>query len=320
MACMVGQPPAAGAELSDGVASVPGPAALQGAVEVRIDGPRVVDCRAFPLVLGPARAAAASPADRTAFVSQEREALVACLRRHGAVVLRGWGPTSTSRDRGRRRRFVPGRARRHGLQRGRAADGRRRRRDARRRDRQRGAAGGHDPVPPRDGPVLAPPKYICFFCEREPATGGATPLVISRHVTAYLRATFPDLYARLKARGVRYTRVMPRESDGTSALGKGWTVAYGVERAALEARLDAEGFAYRWLAGDFVETVSPALAPFAATTGAENFFLAAETTPRAWRRRPKTIAVPSGGRTTASGSDSGGAPSGHDGGQAAADQ
>ena len=281
MACMVGQPPAAGAKLSDGVASVPGPAALKGAVEVRIDGPRVVDGRAFPLVLGPARAAAASPADRTAFVSQEREALVACLRRHGAVVLRGWGPTSTSRDfadvvaalcedahggmacsAGVRLTVVDGGATH--------------------------AVVTANEAPPEDtipfhhemAQCSSPPKYICFFCEREPATGGATPLVLSRHVTAYLRATFPDLYARLKARGVRYTRVMPRLSDGTSALGKGWTVAYGVEtRAALEAQLDAEGFAYRWLAGDFVETVSPALAPFRRdATGAENFFLAAETT------------------------------------------
>ena len=125
-----------------------------------------------------------------------------------------------------------------------------------------------------------PPNYICFFCETEPETGGATPLMLSRDVNAYVRKTLPGLYARLTAGGVRYTRVLPRESDGTSALGKGWTVSYGVEtRAALEARLTSEGFSYRWLADDFVETTSPKLAPFRRdATGAENFFLAAETT------------------------------------------
>ncbi|KAH8078196.1 oxidoreductase [Aureococcus anophagefferens] len=146
------------------------------------------------------RAAAASPADRTAFVSQEREALVACLRRHGAVVLRGWGPTSTSRDPGDVAGLCPdahgGMACSAGV-RLTVVDG--------------GATHAvvtANEAPPEDtipfhhemAQCSTPPKYICFFCEREPATGGATPLVISRHVTAYLRATFPDLYARLKAR------------------------------------------------------------------------------------------------------------------------
>ena len=176
------------------------------AAEVEIAGQRRVDGFAFPLVLGPANGKS-DVKDRAAFVAREREALVGCLRRHGAVVLRGWGGRSESKD------FLDvmtalckeahgGMACSAGV-RLTVVDG-------------GDAASLHSIVTANEAPPCdtipfhhemaqcpKPPAYICFFCDRPPTTGGATPLMMSRHVVAYLRATHPDLYARLKDRGVR---------------------------------------------------------------------------------------------------------------------
>ena len=253
------------------------------AAEIEIAGQRRVDGLVFPLVLGPANGKS-DVKDRAEFVAREREALVGCLRRHGAVVLRGWGGRSESKD------FLDvmsalckeahgGMACSAGV-RLTVVDG-------------GDAASLHSIVTANEAPPCdtipfhhemaqcpKPPAYICFFCDRPPTTGGATPLMMSRHVVAYLRATHPDLYARLKDRGVQYTRVMPKLSDATSALGKGWAVSYDVDdKEGLERRLRDEGFEFTWLVDDMVETVSPTLQCFRKdATGAENFFLAAETT------------------------------------------
>ena len=49
-----------------------------------------------------------------------------------------------------------------------------------------------------------------------------TPLLPSAEVCHRMKARFPEFMERLERFGVQYVRVMPREDDPTSAIGRGW--------------------------------------------------------------------------------------------------
>ena len=65
-----------------------------------------------------------------------------------------------------------------------------------------------------------PPAYVLFYCERPAASGGATPILLSDEVAAYVQEAFPGFAASLRAEGVRYHRTLPEDTDASSALGE----------------------------------------------------------------------------------------------------
>ena len=94
-----------------------------------------------------------------------------------------------------------------------------------------------------------PPRYVCFFCDTPALVGGATPLVRSRDVARYLRRRHPEVAARLAEHGVRYVREYPARTDMTSPLGKSWRDTFGVQtRAQAEDAMRRNDLDWTWTA------------------------------------------------------------------------
>lgn len=245
---------------------------------------QVVDGRIFPMTLGPRRRASLGgttrgAANRLAFVRAERNKILQLVKTHGAVLLRGWG-AATPED------FSELGIALHGE-------------DA---FNMKCSAGPRTEVSPgvftsNEAPASeripfhhemaqcsSPPEHIAFFCQVPAASGGSTPIIFSHLVASFLRRAHPAFAEKLAELGVRYVRVMPGETDSSSALGKSWRVSLGVQtREEAEATLAkpcSEYEDYEWLDGGFLRTVSkvgPALV-LEEASGREVFFTAAETT------------------------------------------
>ena len=218
----------------------------------------------------------ASNADRLAFVEAEREKILRLVQTHGAVLLRGWG-SATAAD------FSALNSTIYGVEHFDMACSAGPRTEVANRVFTANEAPPSEQIPMHSEMAQcdAPPEHIAFFCEVAPTTGGATPIIHSHLVAAYLREKHPALAEKLKALGVRYVRVMPEETDSTSALGKSWRISLGVKtREEAEEKLRASETEFEWLPGNFLRTVSrvgPALV-VDERSGNEVFFTAAETT------------------------------------------
>jgi len=105
-----------------------------------------------------------------------------------------------------------------------------------------------------------PPNYILFCCQIESPQGGATPIIHSAEVADFFVKNFPDFAARLTEHGVRYIRVMPEETDMTSAQGRSWKETYDVStRAEAEEVMRSHGTSYEWLPNGDCKTTTAAL-------------------------------------------------------------
>jgi len=118
------------------------------------------------------------------------------------------------------------------------------------------------------------PAFLMFFCEKEAAEGGATPIIPSDAVATYLHARHPELAKKLM-HGVRYVRVLPQESDLSSPIGKAWTAAFGAStRAEAEAAMTADDTTWQWLENGDLRTESKTMHALVknARSGREVFF------------------------------------------------
>jgi len=253
---------------------------IDGAEAVSIPEAKVVDGRVFPMTLRPrdrgeANAGTGQP-QLLAFVAAERSKIFQLVSTHGAVLLRGWG-AATADD------FAALNSALYGVEHFDMACSAGPRTEVAHRVFTANEAPASERIPFHHEMAQcdSPPEHIAFFCEKPPAQGGATPIIHSHLVAAYLRRNHPAFAAKLKRLGVRYVRVMPPETDPSSALGKSWRVSLGVEtRDQAEAKLRASVADFVWLPGNFLRTVSrvgPALVDDA-ISGREVFFTAAETT------------------------------------------
>lgn len=104
------------------------------------------------------------------------------------------------------------------------------------------------------------PSQLLFYCEIAPGEGGATPLCRSDVLLEQMEEDAPDLVARFAERGVRYTNIMPSESDPGSGQGRSWRDTLGVEtREQADARLDALGYEGEWMEADALRATTPVL-------------------------------------------------------------
>lgn len=104
------------------------------------------------------------------------------------------------------------------------------------------------------------PRYIFFFCEVAPESGGATPLVRSDWLLEQLRRQHPQFVEDCQRLGLKYTNVMPGHDDPESGMGRSWQKTLRAsDRAAAEARLGELGYSYTWLEDDCLRATTPVL-------------------------------------------------------------
>ena len=84
-----------------------------------------------------------------------------------------------------------------------------------------------------------------FFCNTPSLVGGNTPLVSSYQACKFLRKYYPDITDKLISKGIKYIRVLPKETDLSNALGKSWKDTYMTSKKnEIEQIMKKEGKIY----------------------------------------------------------------------------
>ena len=118
------------------------------------------------------------------------------------------------------------------------------------------------------------PSRLFFFCATPAEQAGSTPICRSDLLWQRIKAELPEFAAAAEARGLLYTSVMPAEDDPISGQGRSWRKTFMVEdRAAAEARMEALGYRWEWLADGALRVTTPTLqAVHTLADGRQTFF------------------------------------------------
>jgi hypothetical protein len=104
------------------------------------------------------------------------------------------------------------------------------------------------------------PSRLFFFCERPADEGGATSLCRSDWLFARLAERCPEFTRDCEEHGLLYSLVMPPEDDPESAMGRSWRSTFGVgTREGAERRMRKLGYGWEWLADGCLRTTTPVL-------------------------------------------------------------
>jgi hypothetical protein len=104
------------------------------------------------------------------------------------------------------------------------------------------------------------PKELLFYCDLPPSKGGETPILQSDVIFEKVQEKYPQFVQKLLELGVVYTRIIPKEDDPSSPIGRGWVNTFGTsdpkeaEVAASKLNVNLE-----WLENGDVKTVSSVL-------------------------------------------------------------
>jgi len=93
-----------------------------------------------------------------------------------------------------------------------------------------------------------PPTHLFFFCEIPATTDGQTPILLSNLVYETMLKEYPQFMNDLEKKGLKYVRIMPKEDDPTSAIGRGWKSTFQantIEEA--EIKIKELGSTFEWL-------------------------------------------------------------------------
>lgn len=105
--------------------------------------------------------------------------------------------------------------------------------------------------------VPNPPSYIMFYCNVEPSQGGHTPIIQSAEVCDYLFRKYPEFAKELESKGVKYIRVMPKETDNDSPIGRSWKETFQCEtKVDAERAMSKIGSTWEWLSNGDVRVTS----------------------------------------------------------------
>jgi hypothetical protein len=129
------------------------------------------------------------------------------------------------------------------------------------------------------------PAWIMFYCEVAAETGGASPLCRSDVLYDWLKEARPEFIRACEEKGLRYTNVMPGESDGKSGIGRSWKDTLGVEtREAAEKRLADLNYSWEWLEDGCLRATTPPLpAVMEVSPGRKTFFNQLIAAYRGWK-------------------------------------
>jgi alpha-ketoglutarate-dependent taurine dioxygenase len=104
------------------------------------------------------------------------------------------------------------------------------------------------------------PAKLFFFCEQPAETGGATPLCRSDVLWERLAVRRPEFARDCVAKGLRYSNVMPGQTDAASGMGRSWQSTLKAQtREEAEARLARLGYSWEWLADGCLRATTPVL-------------------------------------------------------------
>ena len=93
------------------------------------------------------------------------------------------------------------------------------------------------------------PRYVFFYCDLPPETGGATPTSDGRRYGRTMDERFPRVMDELEEKGVVFIR------NYTAANFKSWEETWQTQdRAVLEDKLRANDTEFEWLADDWLRT------------------------------------------------------------------
>lgn len=105
------------------------------------------------------------------------------------------------------------------------------------------------------------PSKLFFFCEKAAETGGATPICRSDILYERLCEERPEFAKRCEVEGLRYTNVMPPQSDLASGMGRSWQSTFSVDtRDEAEERLEVLSYSWEWLPDGCLRATTPNLA------------------------------------------------------------
>ncbi|KAJ3305510.1 hypothetical protein HDV03_001376 [Kappamyces sp. JEL0829] len=103
------------------------------------------------------------------------------------------------------------------------------------------------------------PETLFFHCDVI-TQGGETPLLRSDVIYAAVHKAFPAFTRKLEEKGVVYTRVIPKEDDPASPIGRGWVSTFqSDDLAVVEEQARKLGVSLIPLENGDIKTVSPIL-------------------------------------------------------------
>ncbi len=104
------------------------------------------------------------------------------------------------------------------------------------------------------------PSKLFFFCEQPAEKGGATPLCRSDVLFEKMLKRCPQFVQDCEEKGLKYTNVMPSESDASSGMGRGWQSTFQAEsREDAEQRMQELGYTWEWQPEGCLRATTPAL-------------------------------------------------------------
>ena len=108
--------------------------------------------------------------------------------------------------------------------------------------------------------VPNPPGYIFFYCETASETGGATSILHSAEICETFRNIDENFFNKVEEQGVRYIRIMPNDTDTSSAIGRSWRETFQVQtKAEAEKVMREAGMSWTWLENGDVRTETKTL-------------------------------------------------------------
>lgn len=120
----------------------------------------------------------------------------------------------------------------------------------------------NEPIPFHHEMAQVPlyPEELLFYCDLAPKEGGETPILQSDVIFERVQAKYPEFVDKLMKLGVIYTRIIPKEDDPSSPIGRGWINTFGTsdpeEAKVAAAKLNVN---LEWLENGDVKTVSSVL-------------------------------------------------------------
>ena len=102
-----------------------------------------------------------------------------------------------------------------------------------------------------------PPSNIFFCCDIAAKKGGATSIIQSHLVQKSFSEIDSEFAKKIEEQGVKYIRVMPEETDKSSAIGRSWKETFQCNtKEEAEKKMKEIGTDWEWLENGDVKTTT----------------------------------------------------------------
>ncbi|CAI9261816.1 unnamed protein product [Lactuca saligna] len=102
------------------------------------------------------------------------------------------------------------------------------------------------------------PSKLFFFCEIEPGRGGETCIVLSHVIYEKMKEKHPEFVEQMEEKGLIYSRVIGKEFDPSSPVGRGWKAAFMTDdKSVAEERATKLGMKLEWIGDEGKIIIGP---------------------------------------------------------------